>query len=130
MPDVGLLSSTEPLPKNARVIIKYSIEVEGLPVYNETYCVDTVADELKKDGVELIPAMPWQKSQMPATGFRIGKLSREREEDLAFGYRNAKEVSRLEIGQTVVEKDGTVLAVEGFEGTDRCLQRGGERVTK
>ncbi|MEO6036173.1 MAG: UDP-2,3-diacylglucosamine diphosphatase LpxI, partial [Verrucomicrobiota bacterium] len=33
----------------------------------------------------------------------------------------AKEISRLEVGQTVVVKDGTVLAVEGFEGTDRCL---------
>lgn len=49
MPDVGLLSSTEPLPKDAKVVIKYSVEVEGLPVYNESYCVDTLAEELKKD---------------------------------------------------------------------------------
>jgi len=40
--------------------------------------------------------------------------------------RIAKEISRLEIGQTVVVKDGTVLAVEGFEGTDKCLARGGD----
>jgi UDP-2,3-diacylglucosamine hydrolase len=85
-----------------------------------------IADELKKDGVELIPAIPWLKSQMPSPGFRIGNLTREHEEDLAFGYRIAKETSRLEIGQTVVVKEGTVLAVEAFEGTDRCLQRGGE----
>jgi hypothetical protein len=38
----------------------------------------------------------------------------------------AKEVSRLEVGQTVIVKEGTVLAVEGFEGTDACLRRGGE----
>ena len=37
----------------------------------------------------------------------------------------AKEISRLDIGQTVVVKKGTVLAVEGFEGTDECIQRGG-----
>jgi DUF1009 family protein len=37
----------------------------------------------------------------------------------------AKEISRLEIGQTVVGKDGAVLAVEGLEGTDNCLRRGG-----
>jgi DUF1009 family protein len=85
-----------------------------------------IGDELKKDGVELIPAIPWLKSQMPQAGFRIGKLSAEQEGDLAFGYQIAKEISRLEIGQTVVVKDGTVLAVEGFEGTDQCLQRGGE----
>jgi DUF1009 family protein len=39
-------------------------------------------------------------------------------------------VSRLEIGQTVVVKRGTVLAVEGFEGTDKCLARGGELAGK
>jgi DUF1009 family protein len=42
----------------------------------------------------------------------------------------AKEISRLEIGQTVVVKNGAVLAVEGFEGTDRCLSRGGELAGK
>ncbi len=36
----------------------------------------------------------------------------------------------MEIGQTVVVKDGTVLAVEGFEGTDKCLARGGELAGK
>jgi len=47
-----------------------------------------------------------------------------------FGFRTAKEISRLEIGQTVVVKNGTVLAVEGFEGTDKCLMRGGELAGK
>ncbi len=49
MPDVGLTSATEPLPKDAKVIIKYSVEVEGLPVYQETYDVDKLAAELKGD---------------------------------------------------------------------------------
>ena len=47
------------------------------------------------------------------------------EEDLQFGYQLAKEVSRLDIGQTVLVKNGTVLAVEGFEGTNECIKRGG-----
>jgi UDP-2,3-diacylglucosamine hydrolase len=86
-----------------------------------------IADELKKDGVELIEATPWLKPLMPASGFRIGpKLSEGQQADVDFGFRMAKEVSRLEIGQTVVVKDGAVLAVEGFEGTDKCLARGGE----
>lgn len=86
-----------------------------------------LADELKKDGVELIEATPWLKSVMPGPGFSWGpKLSEAQREDVAFGYRMAKEVSRLEIGQTVVVKEGTVLAVEGFEGTDACLRRGGQ----
>ncbi len=90
-----------------------------------------IADELKKDGVELIEATPWLKPLMPGAGFHIGpKLSSEQRDDVEFGYRIAKEVSRLEIGQIAVVKDGTVLAVEGFEGTDKCLARGGELAGK
>ena len=86
-----------------------------------------VADELKKDGVELIEATHWLRPLMPSNGFHLGPdLSAEQRADLEFGFRIAKEVSRLEIGQTVVVKGGAVLAVEGFEGTDRCLARGGE----
>jgi len=86
-----------------------------------------IAEELKKDGVELIEATPWLKPLMPATGFEMGpKLSSAQRAEVEFGFRIAKETSRLEIGQTVVVKDGTVLAVEGFEGTDKCLARGGE----
>src|SRR6266436_7984726 len=68
---------------------------------------------------------------MPATGFRLGpKLTREQQEDVDFGFWIGKEISRLEIGQTVLVKEGTVLAVEGFEGTDKCLVRGGELAGK
>src|SRR5262245_48758691 len=86
-----------------------------------------IADELRKDGVELIEATPWLQPLMPAAGYRIGPVPTESQSlDVQFGYRLAKEISRLEIGQTVVVKEGTVLAVEGFEGTDKCLARGGE----
>lgn len=90
-----------------------------------------IADELKKDGVELVEATPWLKPLMPGNNFLLGKKpSSEQLDDVAFGYRIAKEISRLEIGQTVVVKRGTVLAVEGFEGTDKCLARGGELAGK
>jgi len=90
-----------------------------------------IADELKKEGVQLVEATPWLKPMMPETGFAIGpKISDEQRADVEFGHRIAKEVSRLEIGQTVVVKRGTVLAVEGFEGTDKCLARGGELAGK
>jgi DUF1009 family protein len=86
-----------------------------------------IADELKKEGVELVEATPWLRPLMPGAGFLLGpKLTDEQRADVEFGQRIAKEVSRLEIGQTVVVKRGTVLAVEGFEGTDKCLARGGE----
>jgi DUF1009 family protein len=86
-----------------------------------------IAEELHKDGVELIEATPWLRPLMPDKEFRLGpKLSNEQQEDVRFGFRIAKETSRLEIGQLVVVKSGTVLAVEAFEGTDKCLLRGGE----
>ena len=86
-----------------------------------------IGDELAKGGVTLIDALPWLGQAMPGKGFHIGpKLTRQQQDDIAFGCRMAKEVSRLEIGQSIVVKEGTVLAVEGFEGTDACLRRGGE----
>ncbi len=90
-----------------------------------------VADELRKEGVELISAVPWLKPVMPGDQFRLGRaLSPDQVADVAFGLRIAREVSRLEIGQSVVVKEGTVLAVEGFEGTDKCLERGGDLAGK
>ena len=90
-----------------------------------------IANELKKDGVELIDATPWLAPLMPATGFALGpKLSPAQQADVEYGFCIAKEISRLEIGQIVVVKNGTVLAVEGFEGTDKCLARGGELAGK
>jgi DUF1009 family protein len=86
-----------------------------------------LAQELKSEGIELIEPVPWLRPLMPGPGFCLGpKMTPSQQADAAFGFRMAKEISRLEIGQTVVVKDGTVLAVEGFEGTDNCLQRGGE----
>src|ERR1043166_7222546 len=85
-----------------------------------------VAGEWKKDGVELVEATPWLKPLMPGAGFHLGpQLSSGQRTDAEFGLRIAKDVARLEIGQTVVVKNGTVLAVEGLEGTDACLARGG-----
>ena len=85
-----------------------------------------IADELKKEGVALIEATPWLGPLMPGPGLLFGPpLTAPQQADVEYGHRIAKEVARLEIGQTVVVKDGVVLAVEGFEGTDPCLARGG-----
>ena len=90
-----------------------------------------IANELASEGITLIEATPWLKPAMPSSGFAIGPTpSQTQRDDIAFGHKLAKEVSRLEIGQTVVVKNGTVLAVEGFEGTDACLTRGGELAGK
>ena len=52
MPDVGLTSAAEPLDPNYKVVIKYTIEVEGLPVYSESYDVEKLRKEINKDPQE------------------------------------------------------------------------------
>lgn len=90
-----------------------------------------IADELAKEGITLIEATPWLQSAMPKAGFCLGPSpSKNQLADMVFGHGIAKEISRLEIGQTVIVKDGAVLAVEAFEGTDDCLKRGGQLAGK
>ncbi|CAN5884604.1 UDP-2,3-diacylglucosamine diphosphatase LpxI [soil metagenome] len=85
-----------------------------------------IADELAAAGVTLLPATTYLDDLLPKSGWSAGPApGRRQEEDVRYGFAIAKEVSRLDIGQTVVVKKGTVLAVEAFEGTNECLRRGG-----
>ncbi len=86
-----------------------------------------IAGELEKAGVPLLPATTFLEKHLASEGLIAGPKPRQRLlEDIAYGLTIAKEVSRLDIGQTVVVKKGTVLAVEGFDGTDATIHRGGE----
>ena len=85
-----------------------------------------IADELKAIGAELMPAYCFMETEMPAAGVLGWRAPDAREQaDLRLGAKAAKVTSGLEIGQTVVVKDGTILAVEGFEGTDETILRAG-----
>lgn len=85
-----------------------------------------IADELAKDGITLLPATTFLEHLMPPQGLVAGpKIKERRWQDARYGLGIAKETSRLDIGQTVVVKNGTVLAVEAFEGTNEAVKRGG-----
>ena len=85
-----------------------------------------IGDELGRAGITLLPATSFLEDCLAPAGLIAGrKLSRREEEDVTFGFEIAREVSRLNIGQTVLVKNGTVLAVEGFEGTNEAIKRGG-----
>ena len=87
----------------------------------------SVAAELAKDGITLLPATTFLEDHLPAARPVCGPAFRKRQlADAEFGYRIAKETSRLDIGQSVVVRHGTVLAAEAFEGTNACIRRGGE----
>ena len=86
-----------------------------------------IADELAKDEITLLPATTFLEDLMPDEGHVCGpKLKKSAIEDARFGFKIAKETSRLDIGQSVVVRNGTVLAVEAFEGTNACIRRGGD----
>ena len=85
-----------------------------------------IANELAKDGIALLPATTFLEDLMPGSGHVAGpQIKKRRQEDAEYGFKIAKESSRLDIGQTVVVKNGTVLAVEAFEGTNEAVKRGG-----
>ena len=86
-----------------------------------------VGDKLKEVGVELSPASMFMSANMPEPGLLSKRAPTEREQlDIELGLKVAKTTSDLDIGQTVVVKEGTILAVEAFEGTDKAIRRAGK----
>jgi DUF1009 family protein len=86
-----------------------------------------VADELAKEGITVLPATTFLEDHLPGPGDVCGPPFKKRQlADAEFGFRIAKQSSALDIGQSVVVRHGTVLAVEAFEGTNACIRRGGE----
>lgn len=85
-----------------------------------------IGDELAKEGIELLPATTFLDDCIPQAGHIAGpKPKKRRLDDARFGLEIAKASSKLDIGQTVIVKNGTVLAVEAFEGTNEAIKRGG-----
>ncbi len=85
-----------------------------------------IADQLAEIGVELLPATTFLDHLLAPTGHIAGPKLKEREAaDIDFGFAIAKQLSGLNVGQTIVVKNGTVLAVEAFEGTNEAIARGG-----
>jgi DUF1009 family protein len=85
-----------------------------------------IAGELEKIGVALLPATTFLEDFLVTRDLIVGpKVSRREGSDVDFGWEIAQKVAALDIGQTVIVKNGTVLAVEGFEGTNETIRRGG-----
>jgi DUF1009 family protein len=85
-----------------------------------------VAQELGKIGVELLPATTYLDDALAKPGLIAGPKPKKRVlDDIRYGFEIAKETSRLDIGQTVIVRYGTILAVEAFEGTNETIRRGG-----
>ncbi|MEO6052555.1 MAG: UDP-2,3-diacylglucosamine diphosphatase LpxI, partial [Chthoniobacterales bacterium] len=116
-------------PKNLfdlRPDVKALLMLAKIPKRNAESLFGAIAKAIEDVGVEVLQATTFLEEHLASEGHIAGpKLSTREEEDVHYGHHIAKEVSRLDIGQTVVVKNGTVLAVEAFEGTNEAIARGG-----
>lgn len=85
-----------------------------------------IANELAADGIEIVESTLCLGHIIATAGVLTKRAPRKSEwEDIELGFRTAKEIGRLGIGQTVVVKNRMVVAVEAVEGTDAAILRGG-----
>ena len=86
-----------------------------------------VVEELAKDGISVLDQTKYLKPLMPAPQvFTKKKPTEEQMADVRFGFKMAKAIGALDLGQTVVVKHMAVMAAEAIEGTDECIKRGGK----
>jgi DUF1009 family protein len=85
-----------------------------------------IVEEFASEGIRFAPPTDY----VPELLVKEGQLTRRgptawQQKDIEFGWKMAKEMGRLDIGQSVAVKDQAVLAVEAVEGTDECIRRAG-----
>ncbi|MBI5180812.1 MAG: UDP-2,3-diacylglucosamine diphosphatase LpxI [Nitrospirae bacterium] len=86
-----------------------------------------IVSELEKEGIKVEEPTRYVPHLLAEKGvITKRKLKKEELKDIEFGWPIAKEMGRLDIGQTVVVKERAVLAVEAIEGTDAAIRRAGE----
>jgi len=84
-------------------------------------------DEFAVDGLRFESALGFCPELLARPGILTRRKPTTSEEgDVAFGWSLAKEMGRLDVGQSVAVKERAVLAVEAIEGTDRAIRRAGE----
>ncbi len=86
-----------------------------------------IVDEFAHEGIHFVPGTDYVPDLLVHAGLLTRRApSAWQKKDVAFGWRMAKEMGRLDVGQSVVVKDQAVIAVEAVEGTDLCIRRAGE----
>lgn len=86
-----------------------------------------VIREFERDGFGFDSALQYVPELLVKHGFlTTRKPSAKQWRDIQFGWDLAREMGRLDVGQTVVVNDTAVIAVEAIEGTDKCIRRAGE----
>lgn len=100
--------------------------LKELPSKNAHSVYGKLVEEFEKAGVRILPTTSYMDECLPGTGVLTARAPDAREsQDAAYGAVIARDMGRHDVGQTVLVKDGMVLAVEAFEGTDAAIKRGG-----
>ena len=101
--------------------------LHGLKERNAHTIFGAIGDTIRSAGIEVLEASSFMELYMAPAGQLTDRGPGEEErQDIQLGIRIAKASSGLDIGQTVVIKRGTILAVEAFEGTDATIRRAGK----
>ena len=98
----------------------------SMRVHNAHTIYGRLIAEVEALGAKVLPSSLFLGAHIPKPGLLTKRaLTAEEEADLAYGSKLALAVCDLDVGQTVVVKDGVALAVEGFDGTNATIRRGG-----
>jgi UDP-2,3-diacylglucosamine hydrolase len=96
----------------------------SLAVKNTDSLIGAVARVLEGEGIHLMDSTLFLKPLLPEPGVLTKREpSEEESRDLDYGYRLARELGRLDVGQSVAVTDGACVAVEAMEGTDAVMER-------
>jgi DUF1009 family protein len=99
----------------------------SLPRRNTDALIGGVAAELAREGIELIDSTYFIQDQLAAGGTLTRRAPDERERgDVEYGLEVAREIARLDLGQTIVVRARACVAVEAMEGTDATVRRAGQ----
>ena len=100
--------------------------IMSLPDRRDDTIMMAFVRELAREGIQTFDQTSLIRKLMPRRGTITQREPTEQErQDMEFGFRIAKDLGRLDIGQTVVVKNRAVMALEAIEGTDACIERGG-----
>jgi DUF1009 family protein len=90
-----------------------------------------VAAELESEGIELIDSTYFLQESLPQNGTLTRRAPDKHErEDIDYGLEIAREIARLDLGQTIVVRGKACVAIEAMEGTDETIRRAGRLVQR
>jgi len=101
--------------------------IAGMRHTHDDAIMRAFADSLEKEGIKIEPSTFLLPELLATKGVWTNrKPSRSEKKDIAMGFSIAREIGRLDIGQSVVVGGGSILAVEAIDGTDATIKRGGQ----